>query len=196
MGQSAQQPAKSQKPKAKSRCPQGIERHYPGESGVKYNELLTAKQRHANRVGRGIAAGQGKTAGRGTKGQGSRKSGGVRPGFEGGQMPLYMRLPKLRGFKSHRPKVETVYTGQLEIIKKAVIDSTVLAEAGLISSPFVHVKIIVGGEIKTKKNVRLAAASTGAIEAVVKAGGSFTAIERLKRSPTEPKSEAKSSTKS
>jgi large subunit ribosomal protein L15 len=80
---------------------------------VKYNELTLQRQRHTTRSGRGISAGRGKTAGRGTKGQGSRKS-PVKAGFEGGQMPLYMRLPKLRGFKSHRRIAEQVYTGQLE----------------------------------------------------------------------------------
>jgi large subunit ribosomal protein L15 len=73
---------------------------------MKYNELILDRNKSKRRVGRGISAGQGKTAGRGTKGQGARKSGGVRPGFEGGQMPLYMRVPKLRGFKSKRTAAE------------------------------------------------------------------------------------------
>src|SRR3954463_9405416 len=109
---------------------------------MKYNELVLKKNKSAKRVGRGISAGQGKTAGRGTKGQGARKSGGVRPGFEGGQMPLYMRVPKLRGFKSKRTPAEVIYTGQLDAIKKATIDATVLAESGLISSQFVNAKLI------------------------------------------------------
>src|SRR3954469_11857571 len=98
---------------------------------MKYNELQIERQKKSKRVGRGISAGRGKTAGRGTKGQGSRKSGGVRPGFEGGQMPLYMRLPHLRGFKSHRPLIQTVYTGELDSIRKASIDNQTLFEAGL-----------------------------------------------------------------
>jgi large subunit ribosomal protein L15 len=105
---------------------------------MKYNELILQRNRKTNRVGRGISAGQGKTAGRGTKGQGARKSGGVRPGFEGGQMPLYMRIPKLRGFKSHRAAVETIYTGQLDSLKKATVDTNALFDAGLISNP--HLK--------------------------------------------------------
>ncbi|MGH7156510.1 MAG: 50S ribosomal protein L15, partial [Candidatus Saccharimonadales bacterium] len=117
---------------------------------MKYNELTISKQRKPTRVGRGISAGRGKTAGRGTKGQGSRKS-PVRAGFEGGQMPLYMRLPKLRGFKSHRKLTENIYTGQLEQIKKPAIDTEVLAEAGLISSPYVRVKLLVNGELSSKK---------------------------------------------
>lgn len=148
---------------------------------MKYNELTISSQKSATRVGRGIAAGKGKTAGRGTKGQGSRKSGGVRPGFEGGQMPLYMRLPKLRGFKSKRTPVEIVYTGQLDAIKKAAIDTTTLAGAGLVSSPYVGVKLILKGEVKNKKDVKLQAASAKAIEALQKAGGSFQGVARVAR---------------
>lgn len=162
---------------------------------MKYNNLITGKQKRSNRVGRGIAAGQGKTAGRGTKGQGSRKSGGVRPGFEGGQMPLYMRLPKLRGFKSHRIKAEIIYTGQLESIKKSVVDSTALAEAGLISNPFIHVKLLVGGELKVEKDVRLTSASAKAAAAVKQAGGSFTATDQLKRPHSKPKTKIETPTR-
>src|SRR5471032_2450780 len=148
---------------------------------MKYNELTLNRNKDAKRSGRGIAAGRGKTAGRGTKGQGARKSGGVRPGFEGGQMPLYMRLPKLRGFKSHRLVTENVYTGQLEDIKKSTIDSTALAEAGLISSPYAKVKLLDKGELKAAKEVKLQAASAGAAAAVKKAGGNFTQTDRLAR---------------
>ncbi len=152
---------------------------------MKYNELILTKQTTKRSVGRGIAAGRGKTAGRGTKGQGSRKSGGVRPGFEGGQMPLYMRLPKLRGFKSKRPVVQTVYTGQLDLVKKQTIDSTALAEVGLISNPYVNVKLIVKGEVKGNKTVKLQAASAGAIKAIEKVGGTFTKTNQLAR-PVKP----------
>lgn len=153
---------------------------------MKYNELSLQKSKKPNRKGRGIAAGQGKTAGRGTKGQGSRKSGGVRPGFEGGQMPLYMRLPKLRGFKSKRPPTEEVYIAQLEELKGAKVDNGVLAEAGLVSSAHVKVKVVVKGELKSKKDVHLQAASSGAIKAIEKAGGSFTVIEQQARSAKKP----------
>jgi len=148
---------------------------------MRYNELTVRRQRRSRRVGRGISAGGGKTAGRGTKGQGARKSGGVRPGFEGGQMPLYMRLPHLRGFKSHRPKTEVVYTDQLDSIRKGVIDNQVLFEAGLISSPYVNAKLLFKGKLSAKKDIRLQAASTAALASVKKAGGSFTKIERLPR---------------
>jgi len=148
---------------------------------VKYNELTLHKQTKATRPGRGISAGRGKTAGRGTKGQGSRKSGGVRPGFEGGQMPLYMKLPKLRGFKSHRRQSEIVYTGQLDQVKKATVDTASLTEAGLISSPYVSVKVLLKGEISAKKDVKLQSASQAAKAAISKAGGNFTRVDRLGR---------------
>jgi large subunit ribosomal protein L15 len=148
---------------------------------MKYNELVLNQNRPKRRVGRGISAGQGKTAGRGTKGQGARKSGGVRPGFEGGQMPLYMRVPKLRGFKSKRTPHENVYTGQLETIKAAKIDNATLAEARLVSNQHVSVKLILKGDIKIKKEVKLQAASAKAIAAIEKAGGTFSATPRLAR---------------
>ena len=159
---------------------------------MKYNELTISRQKSRRRVGRGISAGRGKTAGRGTKGQGARKSGGVRVGFEGGQMPLYMRIPKLRGFKSHRAVNEEIYTGQLDSVKKAVIDATTLFEAGLITSPYNHVKLLLKGDISAKKDVRLTAASAAAIKATEKAGGSFKKVDRLARQPKK-KEEVKAS---
>lgn len=149
---------------------------------MKYNELTQIKPKaNTHRKGRGISAGQGKTAGRGTKGQGSRKSGGVRPGFEGGQMPLYMRLPKLRGFKSHRTPPSVIYTDQLENLKKTVIDNRALHEAGLIDNPYQAVKLLAKGTISTKKEVKLQFASQSAIKIVSSAGGSFSAVEQVGR---------------
>ena len=150
-----------------------------------FNELNVKANRKTTRVGRGISAGKGKTAGRGTKGQGSRKSGGVRPGFEGGQMPLYMRIPKLRGFTSHRPKTTNIYTGDLQKLGKEVVDTTVLFEAGLIESPHVRVKLISKGELNKKMTVKLQFASESAVASLVKAGGSFEKVEQLKRPKTK-----------
>ncbi|HET7528831.1 MAG TPA: 50S ribosomal protein L15 [Candidatus Saccharimonadales bacterium] len=147
---------------------------------MKYNELTVSRQKKAIRAGRGISAGRGKTAGRGTKGQGSRKS-PVKAGFEGGQIPLYMRLPKLRGFKSKRIAAEEVYTGQLEQIKKPAIDTAVLYEAGLISSPYVKVKLLQKGELTSKKIVQLQSASKNAVATVEKAGGSFSPVSQVAR---------------
>lgn len=154
---------------------------------MKFNELKISKNKKPARVGRGIAGGKGKTAGRGTKGQGARKSGGVRPGFEGGQMPLYMRIPKLRGFKSHRVKPVEISTGDLEALGKTKVDSSVLAEAGLIENPYLEVKVITKGELKKKIDVKLSAASASAKAKIQKAGGSFTPTPRLARPKTNPK---------
>lgn len=147
---------------------------------MKYHELATASKKSSKRVGRGIAAGQGKTAGRGTKGQKSRTGYSRRPGFEGGQNPLMQRFPKLRGFTSHRVAPEVVYTGQLDALS-ATITTTTLAEAGLISSAHVRVKLVVKGDVTKKHTVNLQLASASAIKAIEKAGGSFKATERLKR---------------
>ncbi len=157
---------------------------------MKYNELDISSNKSSTRVGRGIAAGKGKTAGRGTKGQNARKSGGVRPGFEGGQNPLMQRLPKLRGFRSIRVPAEVIYTGQLNDLKGNV-DNFSLAEAGLTSSPYVKVKVIVGGELKTKVDVKLQGASSEAINAIKKAGGKFDTVERPSRTPQDKAKKAK-----
>jgi len=149
---------------------------------MKYNELHLLKKRPLRRRGgRGISAGLGKTVGRGTKGQGARKSGKVRAGFEGGQMPLAMRLPKLRGFTSHRSRPLMVKTDQLEHIKKTSVDNEVLFDAGLVNSPYLPVKLVVGGELKSKKEVKLQAATAGAIASLEKAGGRFTRVNQVAR---------------
>lgn len=152
---------------------------------MKYNELQIAKNKSPKRVGRGIAAGQGKTAGRGTKGQMSRTGSSKRPGFEGGQNPLMQRLPKLPGFRSTKPPVENVYTGDLDKFAGKKVDTFVLAEAGLISNPFVRVKLLVKGDVTKKVTVTLQGASSGAIEAVQKAGGSFEKATQNARPATK-----------
>ncbi len=154
---------------------------------MKVHELKANTQKKANRVGRGIAAGQGKTAGRGTKGQGSRAGKGRRPGFEGGQNPLMQRLPKLRGFRSFKTAAENVYTGKLAEVK-GTVDNFSIYEAGLVSSPYVRVKLVVRGEEITKKQtVKLQAASASAIAQIQKAGGSFEAVPQVKRESSKPK---------
>lgn len=148
---------------------------------MKYNDLQLTPKKSAKRVGRGIAAGQGKTAGRGTKGQMSRTGAKKRPGFEGGQNPLMQRTPKLPGFTSHRPKMEVVYTGQLEQFAGKTIETALLAEHGLVSSPYMRVKLLQNGELTKKVTVKLQAASAGAIEAVQKAGGTFESVPQSGR---------------
>lgn len=153
---------------------------------MKYHELNVTSKKSAKRVGRGIAAGQGKTAGRGTKGQGARTGSRKRPGFEGGQNPLMQRLPKLHGFRSLRPAAENVYTGQLDGLGKT-IDANVLANAGLISSPYVFVKLLNRGAVTKAVTVSLPAASQTAIAAVQEAGGTFKPTGRLARPSTSAK---------
>ncbi len=155
---------------------------------MKYNELKISANRPARRVGRGIAAGQGKTAGRGTKGQRARTGNGRRPGFEGGQNPLMQRLPKLPGFRSIRPKMENVSIGQLDQFTAATVDNFTLFDKGLTSSPYVKVKVIVKGELTKKVNVSLQAASENAIAAIQKAGGTFKAVPQVGRTKKDTKS--------
>lgn len=154
---------------------------------MKYNELTLQKAKSIKRVGRGIAAGQGKTAGRGTKGQNSRTGSSRKPGFEGGQNPLMQRIPKLRGFKSTRTPAEVVYTGQISKLKTKVIDNLALADAGLVSSAFVTVKLVVKGELSGPKTVKLQKASGQAVVTIEKAGGSFEVIARQARPATVEK---------
>ena len=151
---------------------------------MKYNELDIASNKNPKRVGRGIAAGQGKTAGRGTKGQKARAGYSRKPGFEGGQNPLMQRFPKLRGFTSHRTKAEVVYTGQLDAVG-AIIDNHALADANLISSPFVKAKVIVKGDVAKKHTVKLQGATKTAIAAIEKAGGSFALVDQVSRPKTK-----------
>ncbi len=148
---------------------------------MKYNDLNVTGNARPSRKGRGISAGQGKTAGRGTKGQKARTGHRKMPtGFMGGQRAIMQAVPKLKGFKSFRPKAEVVYTDRLNGLSGKV-DNYKLAEAALISSPFVKVKVISRGELSTKINLETQFASKSAIEAIKKAGGDFKKVEILKR---------------
>lgn len=148
---------------------------------MKYNDLAVTGNTRPSRKGRGISAGQGKTAGRGTKGQKARTGHRKMPaGFMGGQRAIMQAVPKLKGFKSFHPKAEVVYTDRLNELSGKV-DNYKLAEAGLISSPFVKVKIISRGELAAKLNLETQFASKSAIEAIKKAGGDFKKVEILRR---------------
>jgi len=148
---------------------------------MKYNELNVVKNTTPKRVGRGISAGQGKTAGRGTKGQKSRTGHRkMRAGFMGGQRAIMQAVPKLKGFRSIHDKAEVVYTDVLNTLKGNV-DNYTLAEKNLITSPFVRVKVIVRGELTSKINLKTQFASKTAIEMIKKAGGSFTKTPTPKR---------------
>ena len=156
---------------------------------VKFNQisqLATFKNKSPRRKGRGIAAGLGKTAGRGTKGQKSRSGGSTRPYFEGGQTPLIRKLPKLAGFRSFRPARLVVYSGQLDSLKTSskIIDNHVLYQAGLIKDGYSCVKLIKKGSIKKAHQVHLQAISAAAQADLIKAGGSFKMTAR----PQRPKS--------
>lgn len=146
---------------------------------MKFNQLKTTRAKQGNRVGRGIAAGQGKTAGRGTKGQNARAGSGRKPGFEGGQNPLYKRIPKLRGFTPFWDKPVTIKTSQLNKFS-GVVDNFTLYEARLISNPSVIARLVANGDVTSKVDVKLQSASQNAITAVTKAGGSFVKTARVK----------------
>ncbi len=152
---------------------------------MKYNDLMVNKNTRPSRKGRGISAGQGKTAGRGTKGQKSRTGHRKMPaGFMGGQRAIMQAVPKLKGFKSIHPKAEVVYTDRLNELKGKV-DNYALAEASLISSPFVKVKVISRGELTAKIELETQFASKTAVAAIKEAGGSFKKVAILKRPSTK-----------
>ncbi len=154
---------------------------------MKYHELSLTKHRRAQRVGRGIAAGQGKTAGRGTKGQGARTGSSAKPGFAGGSNPLMQKLPKLPGFRSRRIAAENITTGQLEQFGGKTVDARLLAEAKLISSPYVKVKVLADGKLTKKVTIKLSAVSAAGLAAIQAAGGSFEKTVRLQRPKTSAK---------
>lgn len=140
---------------------------------TKYNELNVTASKTRKRVGRGIAAGQGKTAGRGTKGQGARTGKKLHASFSGGQRPLVQAVPKARGFKSLRTPAQVVYLDVLNDFNGKTIDNAFLFEAGLIATPFHTVKVITRGELTAKVNLHIAKASASAVMAIEKAGGAF-----------------------
>jgi len=143
---------------------------------MKYNDLTVARNTRPTRKGRGISAGQGKTAGRGTKGQKSRTGHRKMPaGFMGGQRAIMQAVPKLKGFKSIHKKAEVVYTDRLNELK-GTVDNFALYNAGMISTPFTKVKIIIRGEVTAKIALETQFASKTAVEAIKKAGGSFKAV--------------------
>jgi len=128
--------------------------------------------RAKKRVGRGIGSGLGKTCGTGHKGQKSRSGGTVRPGFEGGQMPLQMRLPKY-GFSSRVGRVTAeIRSAELNNVEGETVNLESLRKAGLINASIKRVKIMLSGEVTRKLNVSGVRVSKGAKEAIEKAGGS------------------------
>ena len=141
---------------------------------MKLHELMPAEgaTKNPKRIGRGHGSGNGKTAGKGHKGQKARAGRGQRPGFEGGQMPLQRRVPK-RGFNNIFAKeYSIVNVSALEVFDDgAVVDAAALAEKGLIRSACENVKILGNGELSKKLTVTASAFSASAAEKIQKAGG-------------------------
>ena len=137
------------------------------------------KNKAARRVGRGIGSGLGKTSGKGAKGQWSRSGGGVRPGFEGGQMPLYRRLPK-RGFNNmFKKNYVVVNLEQLNLLENdTVVDFELLLNCGLINyfPKNDGLKVLGSGELNKKLTVKTNKISVSAKEAIEKAGGTVELI--------------------
>ncbi len=142
-------------------------------------ELSPAKGSTKNsfRRGRGHGSGNGKTAGKGHKGQNARAGGGVRPGFEGGQMPLYRRLPK-RGFKCRNSKeIISINVSNLDVFEDgAIVDIAALKSKGLVSNPRDGVKILGNGEITKKLTVKVNYYSQTAMDKIQAAGGTAEVI--------------------
>ncbi|MBD87828.1 MAG: 50S ribosomal protein L15 [Rhodospirillaceae bacterium] len=169
---------------------------------MKLNELHDNPNasRNRTRVGRGIGSGLGKTAGRGHKGQKSRSGSGMK-GFEGGQMPLYRRLPK-RGFKNpFSKKYSVVNIGALQkaIDRKKLnpgktISAEVLLSAGLIKRIGDGLRLLGNGELKTKVVVEAIGATKGALAGIEKAGGSINLIKVVGNQPVENTRDASEST--
>ena len=162
---------------------------------MKLHELGPARgsRTKPQRIGRGIGAGKGKTSGRGQKGQGARSSVGLPAGFEGGQMPLTQRLPKLRGFHNKwRKEYAIVNISKLARFERgSVVDAAALAGAGLIAKPTAHVKVLAAGRLRTPIVLRVHRISAAARSAIEAAGGSveLVALEATARASTESSSE-------
>ena len=129
------------------------------------------------RKGRGLGSGNGKTAGKGHKGQNARSGGGVALGFEGGQLPLFRRLPK-RGFKNvNHVNYATINVGDLNRFEDGtVVSSALLKENGLLSKEYDGLKVLGGGKLEQKLTVQAKAFSKSAEKAISDAGGKIEVI--------------------
>ncbi len=146
---------------------------------MKLNQLSPphGSRKTKKRVGRGVGSGKGTTAGRGTKGQNSRSGGGVRAGFEGGQMPIHRRLPK-RGFKNiFKKNYAIINVGDLERFESGtVVDESALVRCGLVKGRRDGVKLLGKGDINCPLTIKVDRASRGAMEKIVQAGGKVEAV--------------------
>ena len=143
---------------------------------MKLNELSppVGSRGTRKRVGRGVGSGQGKTAGRGTKGHNSRSGGGVRPGFEGGQMPLHRRLPK-RGFTNiFKKKIAVINIRDLARFESgSIVDEAALIRVGLVKGRRDGIKLLGQGEIKIPLTIKVNGVSKNAREKIIAAGGNI-----------------------
>ena len=141
---------------------------------MKLNELTPARgsRKAPKRLGRGVGSGSGKTAGRGSKGFNSRSGGGVRPGYEGGQMPLQRRLPK-HGFRNiFKKNIAVINIRDLaKFDEGSVVDAAALVQAGLVKGKRDGVKLLGHGEIKYALDIKVNLVSQSAREKIVAAGG-------------------------
>ena len=140
---------------------------------MRLNSLSPAPgaRKNAKRVGRGIGSGVGKTAGRGHKGQKSRSGGTVKPGFEGGQMPLQKRLPKY-GFSSRIARTTAqIRVAELSAVEADVVDLAALKSADLVRQDVTRARVFLSGELNKAVTVKGLAVTKGAREAIEKAGG-------------------------
>lgn len=153
---------------------------------MKYNELQISANKDKKRVGRGIAAGQGKTAGRGTKGQGARTGKKLNAMFQGGSGSLVRRTPKARGFKSMKTPAQVVYLDHLNAFKGKTADNFTLFEEGYVATPFHAVKVIARGELTEKVTLKVQGASQSVKAAIEKAGGAFEKVP----TPIKPSTKA------
>ena len=143
---------------------------------MQLNDLRPAEgsRKNRKRIGRGNSSGHGTTAGRGTKGQLSRSGGGKGAGFEGGQQPLAMRLPKLPGFRNrNRVEYAPVNVGRLEVLFEDgdTVDTEALVAKGVIKHDYIPVKVLGDGELTKSLTVKAAAFSEGAKAKIEAAGG-------------------------
>jgi len=141
---------------------------------MKLNELIPpdGSRRPPKRVGRGVGSGAGKTAGRGTKGHNSRSGGGVRPGFEGGQMPLHRRLPKGGFTNIFKKKIAVINIRDLDRFESgSIVDEAALIRTGLVKGRRDGVKLLGHGEIKIPLTIKVNEVSKSAKEKIIAAGG-------------------------
>ena len=139
---------------------------------------VAGSKKDVKRIGRGHGSGWGKTSGKGHKGQKARSGGSIRPGFEGGQMPLQRRVPK-RGFNNiFRKKIVALNVNQLDskFDNGAVVDAEALKNAGLVKNSFDGIKILGNGELTKSLTVKVDAFSESAKKAIEEAGGKAEVI--------------------